>query len=278
MPLPNMSCTMPASTLPAPDPGAIGIVHGEVGHARHRPGLHAFRYPAFCLRLPLSAVSGLEARGIGHNRWAPLAFLDSDHGPRDGTPLLPWIRALLAREGIAADGEIVLHAFPRMLGYVFNPIAFWVCHGADGSVRAVLCEVSNTFGEHHNYLLANGDGRPLASGQTLTAVKHFHVSPFCEVKGRYAFRFHFGTQRWLARIDYFDDDSQTRALLETRISGTVAPLHRASARALFWRYRLFTLGVIARIHWQALCLWLKGVRFFRKPAPPTLPLTRATPP
>jgi DUF1365 family protein len=260
--------------MPTPEP-RIGIVHGEVGHARHRPDRHAFRYPAFCLRLPLSAIGQLPACGIAHNRPGLLAFRDADHGPRDGSPLLPWIRALLAREGIAADGEIVLHAFPRMLGYVFNPVAFWVCHARSGAVRAVLCEVSNTFGEHHNYLLANADGSPLVSGQTLAAHKHFHVSPFCEVKGRYAFRFHFGEARWLARIDYYDDAQHAQALLETRISGRVEPLDRAGAHALLWRYRVFTLGVMARIHWQALRLWLKGVRFFRKPAPPAAPLTRA---
>ena len=68
----------------------------------------------------------------------------------------------------------------------------------------MLCEVRNTFGERHLYLLANADGAPLASGATLAAAKVFHVSPFCDVKGRYAFRFHFAADRWLARIDYHD--------------------------------------------------------------------------
>jgi DUF1365 family protein len=255
-------------------PEAIGIVHGEVGHVRHRPTRHGFRYSAFCLRLPLHALDTLEACGVAHNRGGLLSFRDSDHGARDGTPLLPWIRGLLAAEGIAAEGEVVLHAFPRMLGYVFNPVSFWVCHDRQGSVRAVLCEVSNTFGEHHNYLLANADGSPLRSGQTLSARKHFHVSPFCEVKGRYTFRFHFGAGRWLARVDYFDDADLAQAILETRISGTVSVIDRNVAHALLWRYRFFTLGVVARIHWQALQLWIKGVRFFRKPAPPAHPLTR----
>ena len=98
---------------------------------------------------------------------------------------------LLASESVDADGEVVLHAFPRMLGYVFNPVSFWVCHDREGRVRAVLCEVCNTFGEQHNYLLAHPDGRPLVSGETLRARKVLHVSPFCEVKGGYRFRFHF---------------------------------------------------------------------------------------
>ena len=258
----------------AASPAGIAVVHGEVSHTRRRPAVNAFTYPAFCLRLPLSQLPALASRGIAWNRRGALSFHDRDHGARDGSPLLPWIRGLLAAEGVAADGEIVLYAFPRMLGYVFNPVSFWLCHDVDGRVRAVLCEVCNTFGERHNYLLAHPDGRPLASGETLRARKAFHVSPFCAVAGHYAFRFHFGARRWLARIDYYDDAGDAQPLLETHISGRFAPLDRAGARALLWRYRLFTFGVVARIHWQALKLWLKGARFHRKPQPPDHATTR----
>jgi len=249
------------------------IIHGEVTHRRSRPARHAFTYPAFCLRLPLSQLATIASRGIAHNRRGAVSFHDRDHGPCDGSPLLPWIRSLLAAEGVAADGEIVLHAFPRMLGYVFNPVSFWVCHDRAGAVRAVLCEVRNTFGERHLYLLAGADGAPLASGVTLAAAKVFHVSPFCDVKGRYAFRFHFGAERWLARIDYFDTDD-SEPLLETWISGPAEVLTPAATRGLAWRYRLFTIGVVARIHWQALQLWVKRVPYFAKPAPPRTSLSR----
>jgi hypothetical protein len=133
--------------------------------------------------------------------------------------------------------------------------------------------VRNTFGERHRYLLTGEDGAALASGQTLTARKMLHVSPFCEVRGRYAFRFHFSDRRWLARIDYFDDDGSV-PLLETWISGDVVPVTPATARSLPWRYPLFTLGVMARIHLQALRLWRKRVPFFRKPAAPRASLSR----
>jgi hypothetical protein len=267
----------PATVLPTADglDGTIAIVHGEVAHARHRPATNAFRYPAFCLRLPLSRLPALTAGGIAYNARGAVSFHDRDHGPCDGSPLLPWIRRILAAEGVPADGEVVLYAFPRMFGYVFNPVSFWICHDRAGRVGAVLCEVCNTFGERHNYLLAHPDGRPLASGETLAARKVLHVSPFCDVKGRYTFRFHFGVRRWLARIDYYDDDDDgDRPLLATRISGDVAPLDRAAARGLVRRYRLFTFTVIARIHWQAVRLWLRGVPFFRKPQPPRVPTTR----
>ena len=264
-----------AGSLPAGDAklAGAGIVHGEVGHTRHRPVVNAFAYPAFCLRIPLSRIAALEGGGIAYNRHGLVSFHDRDHGPGDGSSLESWMRALLEAEGVRADGEVLLYAFPRMLGYVFNPVSFWVCHDRDGAVRAVLCEVCNTFGERHNYLLAHDDGRPLVSGETLNARKVFHVSPFCEVAGRYTFRFHFGADRWLARIDYYDDESAT-PLLATHVSGGIAPLAASSARALLARYRWFTLGVIARIHWQALRLWVRRGPFFRKPAPPQRLTTR----
>ncbi len=253
------------------------IVHGSVSHLRRRPARNAFIYPAFCLRLPLLCLSELEAGGIAYNRRGLISFHDRDHGPRDGSPLLPWIRRMLAAESLAADGEVLLYTFPRMLGYVFNPMSFWVCHDRSGAVRALLCEVNNTFGEHHHYLLAHADGHALVSGETLGARKLFHVSPFCEVNGGYEFRFHFDVQRWLARIDYRDQaygQPAAKPLLATRISGRAAPLNRRGTRELFWRYPLFTFGVIARIHWQALKLWAKRVPFHRKPPPPATQLSR----
>ena len=251
---------------------APSVIHGSVMHRRLRPAPNRFTYGAFSFALPLSRLAELPALGIALNRRALVSFHERDHGERDGSALLPWIRKLLATEGVAADGEVVLYAFPRMLGYVFNPVSFWVCHDREHNVRAVLCEVCNTFGEQHNYLLAHADGRPLMSGETLRARKVFHVSPFCEVKGDYRFRFHFAPERWLARIDY--DDEAGEALLETSVSGAALPLSRAAVRGLLWRYRWFTLGVLVRIHWQAVRLWVKRVPYIAKPQPPLQRTTR----
>jgi hypothetical protein len=272
-----MTARLPLSALQsiaAPAVDAPAIVAGEIMHRRTRPARNAFTYPAFCLRLPLSQLAALPSRGVAWNRPGLVSFHDRDHGPRDGSPLAPWIHQLLAREGIHADGEIVLYAFPRMLGYVFNPVSFWVCHASNGAVAAVLVEVNNTFGQTHHYLLAHARCTPLSSGETLTARKVFHVSPFCDVKGHYAFRFHFGPDRWLARIDYFDGDDGV--LLETHVSGRVQALTSGAARGLLWRYRWFTLAVVARIHWHAARLWFKRVPFFSKPAPPETLITRNT--
>jgi len=248
------------------------ILFGRVFHSRARPVRHAFAYPVYFLRVPLSAMDG-AGRGIfSVDRWRLLCLHSRDHGPRDGSPLEPWVRLQLARAGVEnADGEIVLQAFPRVLGYVFNPVSFFYCHDRAGLLRAVLCEVSNTFGERHNYLLAHGDGRPIAASDRLRADKVFHVSPFCEVEGSYRFRFAGDAGRSLAHIDYHDRDGK---LLVTSIDGRAEPIAARSLARAFLGHPLMTAGVVARIHWQALKLWLRRVPFFSKPEPPLQETTR----
>jgi hypothetical protein len=249
------------------------LFSGRVMHLRARPTRHRFSYPVFFLRFSLDRIEELNGPLFSVNRPGLFSFRFSDYGPRDGSDLRPWIRALLTREGLPhADGEIWLQTFPRVLGYAFNPVSFWLCHDRDGALRAVLAEVNNTFGEHHNYLLSHADGRPIADDDQLSARKVFHVSPFFEVRGDYRFRFRADPERSLFRIDYGD---ATGTLLYTTISGRAAPLtSRALARA-FLRNPLMTLGVMARIHYQALRLWLKRIAFVRKPVPPAHQLTRS---
>lgn len=241
---------------------------GTVRHTRLRPAVNAFEYPTYFLLLPMRALRASASADLARNRFGLVSFHDRDHG--DGrADALAWLEELLGREGIAdADGEVWLHTYPRVLGYVFKPVSFWYCHRADGSLAAVVVEVNNTFGERHCYLLS---GRDVAFGRELSARKVFHVSPFCRIEGRYRFRFARTAERTVARIDHDDDDGP---LLATSVSGRLAPLTRASARAAFFGMPLMTLGVIARIHWQALRLWAKRVPFFRKPAPPEAFTTR----
>jgi uncharacterized protein len=264
---------MRSDTSPVP---LIGF--GQVRHARLRPATNRFCYGAYFLRLPLRTLADGRWRSqlLGINRRAPLAVLDRDHG--DGRPLLQWIDTVLGDGGIDdAAGEMWLHTFPRVFGYVFNPVSFWFAHRADGALRAVVCEVNNTFGERHCYLLAHDDGRPLQWGEDVVARKVFHVSPFCTVDGHYRFRFMLSAgsagspPRFVGRIDHEDDGGP---LLNTSLSGALEPATwRALLRALLG-YPAFTFGVMARIHWQALRLALKRVPFFPKPAPPAHPVTR----
>jgi DUF1365 family protein len=169
------------------------------------------------------------------------------------------------------DGEIVLQTFPRVFGYVFNPVSFWFCHDRSGNLIAVLAEVNNTFGGTHSYLLHRA-GQVLREGEEIKAEKVFHVSPFNDIEGGYRFRFQLQRSVQLARIDYDDADGE---LLLTSLSGKGQAWSSVALLAAFLRMPFLTLGVMVRIHWQALKLWLKGVPF-RGAHPATQPLRETT--
>lgn len=240
------------------------IIVGDVVHERFRPASHKFTYPLFCLRIPLGRLDEV-AEQMAVNRAGMVSFQERDHGARDGSSTLNWIRKILVEHGVSTDSEsqieVDLHSFPRMLGYVFNPVSFWVCRRASDEVCAVLVEVNNTFAQSHCYLLTPANGGAIQSGELLEAAKQLHVSPFNEVRGGYRFRFSFDANRWMARIDYDDGDGP---LLHTHISGTTRPLTRGNLRRVSARFPLQTLGVVARIHWHALRLFAKRVPFFGK--------------
>ncbi len=246
---------------------APSIGAGAVMHERSLPWLHRFTYPVRFIRVPLSQWATLRVPGLGIDRPGLLGLHGRDHGPRDGSPLLPWVRDLLRQRGLAdvCDGEVVLQTCPRVFGFVFNPVSFWLCHDRAGRLRAVLAEVNNTFGEGHNYWAVRGDLGPIGAADELPADKVFHVSPFFPVSGEYRFRFDQRDGLSVVCIDYWDNGSLQ---LATRIGGRLEPLDGAGVRRWLLGFPLLTLGIVWRIHWQALRLWLRGANFHRKPPAP----------
>ncbi|MDO6387447.1 DUF1365 domain-containing protein [Uliginosibacterium sp. 31-12] len=246
---------------------APGLAFGAVMHERFAPVTNRFSYAMFTVCLPLSRLEDVASPLLGIERLRLFSFYRRDHGARDGSPLLPWLRAILQRKGLAevCDGEVMLQTMPRLFGFVFNPVSFWYCLDREGRVRAVLAEVSNTFGERHNYLIAHEDQREIRAGDELRARKVFHVSPFYPVRGEYRFRFHTAGQHLAVVIDYFDGGLLQ---LATRVSGRLQPLSAANLFKAWLRCPLLTLGVVARINLQALRLLARRVTFFRKPAAP----------
>ncbi len=249
------------------------IGFGQVRHTRLRPRRNAFAYATYFLLLPMRQLAA-QAGTLAVNRPGAISFWDTDHGDGRGPDqggALAWLDELLRHEGITdATGDIWLQCYPRVLGHTFKPVSFWYCHHADGALRAIVAEVNNTFGERHCYLL----DQP-RYGAELLARKAFHVSPFCAVAGGYRFRFlraqHDGRERIVARVDVDDDDGP---LIQTSLSGRLEPATAASLRHALWGYPAMTVMVVARIHWQALKLWCKRVRFHPKPSPPEHFLTR----
>jgi DUF1365 family protein len=243
---------------------------GQVRHTRLRPAQHAFAYRTFFVVLPMRTLRQHGDAALAINRAGLLSFHDQDHG--DGRTAaqggaLAWMEETLRAHGIDdADGEIWLHTYPRVLGYVFKPVSFWYCHRQDGSLRAIVAEVNNTFGERHCYLLDQPRW-----GAELTADKVFHVSPFCKVEGIYRFRFLRTDTHVVARIAH--DDAHGPLIL-TSVSGELQLATRKAQWQALLQHPLMSLMVIVRIHWHALQLWLKRVPFFSKPVPPNEFVTR----
>ena len=260
----------------APLRARIGF--GQVRHRRLTPVEHAFAYPTCFLMLPLRSLRRQPDAVLARNRPAMFGFRDADHG--DGrADSLAWFEQLLADVGITdADGEVWLHCIPRMFGFAFKPVSFWYAHRADGTLAAIVAEVNNTFGERHCYLLADA---ALAFGRTLSAAKVFHVSPFCQTRGDYSFRFmrtdlasRDARGRTAVRVELHVDGAP---LLVTSVSGRIEPLTPAAVRLALWTLPAMTAVIVARIHWHALKLWLKKLPIVGKPAPPQSSVTRGGP-
>ena len=253
--------------------GAHSVVAATVVHRRLRPRGNSFRYRVAYLCLGLEALSEAHGRWLKVDRAGPVSFRSSDHGACDGSGLAAWLKMVLARHGLAdiCDGDVVLMTMPRLLGYVFNPVSFWFCRDRAGDLRAVLCEVNNTFGERHCYLVHRDDRCPIGPEVWLEGRKIFHVSPFLPTGGHYRFRFRLDRERAHVDVNYHDADG---LMLATSVGGRREALSDRVVLRRFLANPTMTLGVMLRIHWQAVQLWRKRLRFHRKPAPPAELVTR----
>lgn len=230
------------------------------GHAAHnRPGKHRLRYRVFMLALDLDELPALDGRLrlFAHNRAGLMTLFDRDHGGRIDAPLKPQIEAKLRKAGIAWDGgRIVLLTMPRLLNYVFNPLSVYFCTRRDGSLAALVHEVSNTFGERHFYVLPP---RTAPNGQIAQACeKEFFVSPFLEMALRYEFRVTPPGDRAVVAMTVRRGDE---VALTASFAGEQRALTDGNLLRAWLGNPLMTVAVIAGIHWEALKMWVKGVRY-----------------
>ena len=236
------------------------LLFGKVMHKRLFPTVNQFIYRMYYLAIPLSK---LESLPIAFNKPGLMSFHTKDHGNCDGSDLENWARAILQRYRIdSANGEIILVCLPRILGYVFNPVSFWLCLDQDNELKAVLCEVNNTFGERHTYLCANSDQSAITLDTPLESDKVFHVSPFLERKGQYRFIFRYTGKLFTAHVDYYNG---TEKQLITSLHGELQKFNSANRRRAFWQYPLVTLKTIVLIHWQALKILWKKIPYISRP-------------
>lgn len=249
------------------------ILTCDVMHLRTAPVRNGFTYKVYYLWWPLRQIEALSTRLLSVDRFNLFSFYHRDHGYRDARSSTQWLSDQLSRFDLPQlqpdvfEGEWMLCAMPRVLGYVFNPVSFWCAITHEGELAAVVAEVNNTFGETHAYLLHHADGQPIDPQEWIEADKQFHVSPFLEVKGRYRFRFHLrDAQKIGIWIDYFDEPEHK--MLLTAMTGRLQPYKNVTLWKAFCHIPFVTFKVIGLIHYQALKLWLKKVRYRCKPPHP----------
>lgn len=251
----------------------LRLARAHVMHKRFRPFVHPFVYRLFCLQARVDAPQALARHNswlFGVNRRRPVSLMNADHGDRDGGDLMQWLKETTARVGVTVpDGAVWLQCFPRLFGYVFNPVSFWYVYDKTDALRVMVAEVNNTFGQHHHYVLTHPDGQPIESGASLTCQKVFHVSPFCPVTGHYQFDYVVNRKVTRMVIDYYDDSALAEPLIHTAIAAEPRPFSTGALLAALLRMPLMTVGVMVRIHWHALKLWRRGAKFHRLPDLPT---------
>lgn len=265
-----MSAASNGPLFPAPDLPAA-LVRGTVMHARLKPVGHRFNYDVFALLIDLGRLPEADRLSplFGVNRVAPVSFRESDHGPRDGSSLQDYVARLLAPAGVdMRGGRVLLQCYPRILGTVFNPLSVYFAYDARGDLRACIYEVRNTFGQSHTYVAPVNPGELSEAGVRQERGKLFYVSPFNGMEMRYRFRVRPPTDSLAIRILETDPEGP---LLAASFIGSVNGLTTTSLLAALAAVPLLTVKVVGGIHWEALKLWLKGLRPTPRPeAPPAL--------
>ncbi|HEX5666680.1 MAG TPA: DUF1365 domain-containing protein [Hyphomicrobium sp.] len=242
-----------------------GLLEARITHARFSPKPYTLAHNLTYLHVPVDALPQLKRRFLARNGWGLFALNDRDYG-NGGNDFGDWLRTAFTSVGATLpEGEITLVTLPRVLGFGFNPVSFWLCHNRSGALEAVLAEVNNTFGERHCYLCRKPDGSPISSDEEIVAEKVFHVSPFFPTDGEYRFRFIEKPDRVSIRIDLYREGA--RALTAT-IGGRLSTLTSRTLFKSFLRHPFPTLQVVLLIHYHAARLYMRGHKIFSKPTPP----------
>jgi DUF1365 family protein len=250
-----------------------GLYTGLVTHRRFAPRTHTLRYRLFQMVVDLDEVPALarRCRLFSHNRANLFSLHDRDHG--DGRQSLrDYVEGALALAGLEiGSGRVRLQCMPRILGFVFNPISVFYCHSPDGSLAAIIYEVHNTFGQRHAYVAPVRPGTGDVVRQSCD--KMFHVSPFMGMEMTYDFVILPPGERVSTVVRGAGPGGAP--LIHASFTGERRAFTDAQLAAMFVRYPLMTLGVVAAIHYEALKLFLKGLRLWPKPAAPAAPVTLA---
>lgn len=255
-----------------PAPLLSALYTGTVMHQRLRPRRHRLRYGVYSLLIDLDELPALNQRlrWFSVNRFNLFSWHEQDFGNGTAGGLRTYLDDQLLAAGLHAGGRIQLLTMPRILGYAFNPLSVYFCHDPQGRLQGILYEVNNTFGERHSYLLAAtfAEDDPARRTVRQTCAKHFHVSPFLGLDMHYDFTVAPPACNEHDLRLHIDARDTHGVVLTATLDAVRKPLSDAALLRTFVAHPLLMLKVIAAIHWEALKLVGKGIRFHRKPPPP----------
>ena len=237
------------------------IYTGTVIHKRFKPKTHTFNYKVFSLLIDLSEIDLLHKtlRLFSYNKFNIISFFNKDHGPRDGSSLKNWVIDNLKKNNIESNEvKIKLLCYPRIFGYVFNPLSIFYVYDKNSDLIAVLYEVKNTFGEQHSYIFKTKKEQNLIQH---VCKKKFHVSPFIEMNCVYFFRLLKPGNKISVIIDVQDPDGK---ILYASQVGVKSELNNNNLLKSYLKHPLMTLKIIITIHFEAFKLWIKGIKFIKK--------------
>lgn len=228
---------------PMPADAAM-LYRGCVMHARLKPVGHRFVYRVLNLLIDLDRLDEADRQSclFAVNRRGLYSFHERDHGPRDGSSLAAYARAAAKSEGVdLSGGKVLLLCYPRLLGFVFNPLSIYYCYGSDGSLRLLIYEVRNTFGEQHSYVCPVRGHDVTEAGIRQECDKRFYVSPFIGMGMRYRFRLTLPGDEVKVRILETDADGP---LLAATFHGHRQALTSPHLIAAFFALPFVTLKVM----------------------------------
>jgi len=242
------------------------LCFAKVFHKRFWPRQNQFLYQVYYLLINLDEIEKIKSKFLSLNKFNIFSFYNKDHAKHNqikgSNNLRNWINNILKAENIEAK-KVMLLCHPRIFGYVFNPASFWFCFDEKDRLIAVLSEVQNTFGEAHSYLIYNQNLEEILPSQEHFAKKEFHVSPFFKREGKYRFKFDYSREKIKVFIDYFDED---KLLLQTYLVAVSKPINDYELTKAFFAIPFVTLKVIILIHYQALKIVFKGIKYVKKPS------------
>ena len=237
------------------------IYIGSVIHKRFKPKKHFFKYSVFSLFLDLDEINELDQKILffSYNKFNILSFFDKDHGYRDGSSIKNWLIHVLQKKNISTINiKIKILCYPRIFGYVFNPLSIFFIYDADSNPIAILYEVKNTFGEQHTYVFKID----IKNKQILNnCKKKFYVSPFMDLESKYFFKVLIPNERLSVIIDQRDKEGK---LLFASQDGERVKLSSKNLLKSYLKHPLMTLKIISAIHYEALKLWMKGIKLVKK--------------